>query len=512
MTHLFHQIFATKNLMRNVISSQLEFGQIDIAHINIDVTSRDDISLILLGLQHIYTTASLKKAVFKILQEIIPHKGKKESDETEAVSANKGRPGMEQWSILVLGTLRLALNADYDRIQELANQHRTLRMMLGLGDFDDKSYRLQTLKDNLKLFTPDIMERINLEVIRAGHQLLGLNESTSIQGRCDSFVLKTDVHFPTDINLLHDAIRVLVRQCLYWSKDYYLPDWRQHKHNLARFKKQYRKIQRLRHSTSRDETKKQLKADEIIKAHRLYIDLAQVFLDRAIVSYDLLKGTHAVSEILLEDMKTFRLHGERQINQIRRRVIEGEKIPHDEKVFSLFQPHTEWIKKGKAGIPVELGVRVCILEDDHGFILHHKVMQKETDDKIAVEMVKATQEKFPKLNACSFDKGFHSKANQSGLKEILDQVTLPKKGKLSVADKEHEYAEEFKQAKKKHSAVESAINALQVHGLSKCRDHGIEAFERYAALAILAGNIQQVGAIKRTIERKRLIKQNRKVA
>ncbi|WP_428355175.1 hypothetical protein [Methyloprofundus sp.] len=76
--------------MRNVISSQLEIGQVDIANIVIDVTSRDDIPLILLGLQHIYTTGPLKEAVFKILQEVIPRKNKKGSDETAAVSSNKG--------------------------------------------------------------------------------------------------------------------------------------------------------------------------------------------------------------------------------------------------------------------------------------------------------------------------------------------------------------------------------------------------------------------------------------
>ena len=141
--------------MRNVISSQLEIGQVDIANIVIDVTSRDDIPLILLGLQHIYTTGPLKEAVFKILQEVIPRKNKKGSDETAAVSSNKGRPGMEQWRILVLGTLRVALGADFDRIQELANEHRTLRMMLGHGTFDDKNYRLQTLRDNLRHLDSD---------------------------------------------------------------------------------------------------------------------------------------------------------------------------------------------------------------------------------------------------------------------------------------------------------------------------------------------------------------------
>ena len=498
--------------MRNVISSQLEIGQVDIANIVIDVTSRDDIPLILLGLQHIYTIEPLQKAVFKILQEIIPRKSKDNSTKSVAVASNRGRPGMEQWTILVLGTLRLALNADFDRIQELANEHRTLRMMLGHGIFDDKNYRLQTLRDNLKLFTPDIMDRINTEVIRSGYQLLNIDATALIQGRCDSFVLKTDVHFPTDINLLYDAIRTLFRQCVTWRNSYHLPEWRQHKHNLSQFKQQYRKIQKLRHSTSQDEKKKQEKAVLISEEHQVYIDLAQKYLGRVANSYELLLHTYKVPSVLLQDMQIFRQHGDRQIDQIKRRVIEGEKIPHDEKVFSLFQPHTEWVSKGKAGKPVELGIRVCIMEDRHGFILHHKVMQKETDDKIAINMVKATQAKFPQFTACSFDKGFHSKSNQSDLKEILEQVTLPKKGKLSAKDKEHEYAEEFKQAKKKHSAVESAINALQVHGLSQCRDHGIEGFERYTALAVLSRNIQKVGAIKREMERQRLAKQKKKAA
>ena len=75
-------------------------------------------------------------------------------------------------------------------------------------------------------------------------------------------------------------------------------------------------------------------------------------------------------------------------------------------------------------------------------------MQKETDDKIALEMVNATQTKFPAFNACSFDKGFHSPENQQQLKEKLEQVVLPKKGKLSGADKVREYDEEFIQGKK----------------------------------------------------------------
>ena len=494
--------------MRTVKSLQMQIGQTDIASIVIDVTSRDDIPVILLGLQHIYTTLPLKTAVFKILEEVIPYKEADDTASLVAVDANKGRPGMDQWNILVLGSLRLGLGADFDRIQELANQHRTLRMMLGHGLFTaDKDYRLQTLKDNLALFTPDIMARINVEVIRAGHQLLDIDIHEMIKARCDSFVLKTNIHFPTDINLLYDAIRVLIRDCVYWSKDYALPEWRQHRYNLRQFKALYRKIQKLRHSTSKDENKKRAKELQICEAHQAYIDLAQFYLERVARSVELLKNTHNIPEVLLSDMAIFTEHADRQIDQIKRRVLEGKKIPHAEKVFSLFQPHTEWISKGKAGVPVELGIRMCIMEDTHGFILHHRVMQKETDDKIALEMVTTTQLNFPRLNTCSFDKGFHSPENQLQLKEKLEHVVLPKKGRLSSVDKLREYDEDFVQAKKQHSAVESAINALQVHGLSKCPDHGIEGFERYAALAVLSRNIQKIGCIIRDKERKLLEKQ-----
>jgi transposase, IS5 family len=80
---------------------------------------------------------------------------------------------MTQWQILVLGVLRLGLNADSDRIQELANEHNTLRKMLVHSDWaDENSYNLQTLKDNLRLFTPEILDRLNRVIVRAEHQTL----------------------------------------------------------------------------------------------------------------------------------------------------------------------------------------------------------------------------------------------------------------------------------------------------------------------------------------------------
>jgi len=82
--------------------------------------------------------------------------------------------------------------------------------------------------------------------------------------------------------------------------------------------------------------------------------------------------------------------------------------------------------KGKAGVPVELGLRVCIMEDRHGFILHRQVMQNTTDGNVAVPMIAATKA-LPSFNARSFDKCFHSLGNQKELQNHLDQVVLPKK-------------------------------------------------------------------------------------
>jgi transposase, IS5 family len=201
---------------------------------------------------------------------------------------------------------------------------------------------------------------------------------------------------------------------------------------------------------------------------------------------------------------------ERQIDQIKRRILQGEKIHHPEKTFSIFQRHTEWISKGKAGMPVELGLKVCVMESQYQFIMLHEVMENKTDDQVAVSMVRETRKRYRGLDAISFDKGFHSRENQEILKEELKLVALPRKGKLSQQAREIEGSEEFREARRKHSAVESGINALEVHGLDYCPDHGIDGFKRYVALAIVARNIQRIGVILQKRERKQIEKRKRK--
>ena len=143
-------------------------------------------------------------------------------------------------------------------------------------------------------------------------------------------------------------------------------------------------------------------------------------------------------------------------------------------------------------------------------------MEKQTDNQIAIKIIQDAQALFPDLRVASFDKGFHSPQNQEMLSTLLDFIALPRKGRLSQAALILEGSDEFKKARRKHSAVESAINALEVHGLDRCLDHGINGFKRYVALAIVARNIQRIGAILQKQEQKQaeraLKKYNNRIA
>ena len=125
---------------------------------------------------------------------------------------------------------------------------------------------------------------------------------------------------------------------------------------------------------------------------------------------------------------------------VERRLLRGETIPHEEKVFSICEEHTRWVSKGKAGTPVELGVPVAIIEDQYGFILHHKVLWEGEDVDVAVSMVQGAQALYPELRACSFDRGFHSRDNRVRLDALLDVNALSGRGYLSRADREREKA------------------------------------------------------------------------
>ena len=478
--------------MRDIIKPQLQLGEQDIGAVAIDAKSRDDIPRLLRGLQYIYVTPEVRERVFAILAEVVPMR----ADGEGSVSTETGRPGMAQWQILVLGVLRLGLNADYDRIGELANEHRTVRQMLGHSDWaDDTRWSVQTLKDNLRLFTPEVLDQINQVVVDAGHALVKKSPEDALAVRADSFVVETDVHFPTDINLLCDALRKVIETSAGLCEQEDVSDWRQSAYNVRCLKKAYRRVQQRKRSTAKDADKRAARTEQIKQAHRDYLELAEQFLARARLTRSKLHIGCRLPAAMFSALDDYIAHAERQSDQVRRRVLLGERIPHAEKVFSIFEPHTEWISKGKAGVPVELGVRVTVSEDQYGFILSQRVMQHETDDQVAVPVVEDLAKRYPNIRSVSLDKGYHSPANQRRLAEIVPFPVLPKKGKCNAVEHAREHTPRFQRLRRQHSAVESAINALEAHGLDRCPDHGIDGFKRYVALAVVARNLHRLGAL-----------------
>ena len=482
--------------MRKNIQEQMILGTVDIAEIKFDYRCRDEIPKLLIGLQQIYITPELLKKVFNILVKIIP----------DGVSKKEGRPGMDLWRILVLGTLKLNCNWNYDKLHDIANNHKTIRLMLGLGEMEDEiTFPLNTLKDNVSLLTPQALDKINEEVVKYSHTLVLKKKEKNLRGQCDSFVVKTNVHYPTDINLLYDAMRKIIVLAGRLCKKYNIKGWRQGKYIVKKIKRNLWRLQNLKRENNRDEGKKERKLQ---RAHKEYINEADQYLNRAKEHInrlqDVITNEKELKTLVL--MNQYVIDAERQIHQIDQRVVQGQKIPHAEKVFSIFERHTEWICKGKAGVSQELGVKVCIIRDQYGFILNHEVMEKKQDVEIAVSFIEKTQKKYNNLNSCGFDKGFWSKENKEQLEKILETVIMPKKGRPTKLEIAIEAEDVYSRGKREHAAVESSISALDNHGLDLCRDKKNNGFKRYVSLAVLARNIQMMGHIIQQRELKKILR------
>jgi hypothetical protein len=456
--------------MRKILQDQIQLGQVGITAVDIELHTRDELPQLLRGLQAVYGDKRARRLVFDELCAMVPPE----------IDQNNGRPGMDLWRILVLGCVRLVCNCDFDKLQDIANNHFTLRQLLGHGMLDmDYRYPRQTLNDNLSWFTPEVLGRINKVVVTSGRRRLGFPADEKIHGRCDSFVVETDVHFPTDINLLWDATRKSLTLVHRLFQAIGREGWRQAPYHIRQTKNRFRRVQKLR---DRDR-----KSGECLRATEEYAQECE---------YLLVSVWNSVADLDEEQAGVIRYFveaGEHQISLIHRRCFLGETIPHSEKVFSLFEPHTEWISKGKAGVPHELGLRVAVMESADGFILHHLVMEEQTDNEVGEEMVRQTKRLFPRLSSCSMDKGFWDPEAYARISGIIDFCVIPKKGRCNEEERKREGSSRFKTLKRKHAAVESAINALENHGLDRCRDHGIDGFRRYVGLAVVARNLQVLG-------------------
>jgi hypothetical protein len=198
---------------------------------------------------------------------------------------------------------------------------------------------------------------------------------------------------------------------------------------------------------------------------------------------------------MFEQLNYFHQMLEKHIDLVHRRLVNGETIPHEEKIFSVFEPWVEWICKGKAHKPVELGKLTCIASDQWHFILDWWVADHQTDSQMLLPVIDRIRQYYEKLSGISSDKGFFSKIDVEIIELFNIKAFIPKKGKRSLSDLQRESAPEFIKAKRAHSAVESNINELEHRGLDRCPDKGIRGMHRYVGLAVIAYNLRRMGKI-----------------
>ena len=470
--------------MRKHFEQQLSFHIKPISEVKIPTRSRDELPPVLAALQYVFVTPELNSQIFQILEDKIM-KGKKKT----------GRTGMDLWEILVLATVRLTLDADYDRLLYTANFDILTRQIMGVHSSygEGKSYGLQTLKDNMGLLDAETIDKINAIIVEHGQQFV-LKKNEKLQIKSDTYVLETNVHFPTDYNLLWDSCRSAINMLKWIKKGYNLEGWRKTKDWHKKLKSAQRALGKA--------TAVGAKKEEHIKAMaEEYLRLASELLAKLNSTYLEILLLPSVAEKVKRELKALKYYMEmieKHIGLVKRRLINGEVIPTSEKIYSIFENHTEWLSKGKINKRVELGHKFLIATDQYNFIVYHKVIENQADVQLTIGVADALLQKYPsRIQSMSFDKGFYSKENKELLALEIPQVIMPKKGKLNLIEKEEEADKRFKKLRNKHSAVESNINQLEHNGLNRCPDKGLRNFKRYASIGILSYNLHKFGKLIR---------------
>jgi len=273
-----------------------------------------------------------------------------------------------------------------------------------------------------------------------------------------------------------------------------LEGWRKVKDWHKKMKKLYRKCSNIHRKKGKNYVKR------LQKATGAYLDSAIFLLGK--IDKTLLKGEIAgdIAVVALKtSLESYKLYTGTFIDLVDRRIMQGEKIPHGDKLFSIFEPHVEWLSKGKEGRPVELGHNVLLTTDQYHFIVDHEVVIKKKDAALVIPLALRLEERFGtpeyKLESISFDRGFFSGPAKKVLQGKFGQVVMPKPGNKSEKIENEEGQTRYIKLRQKHSAVESNINELECGGAGKVPDKGLDGFKDYVAWSVVAYNLKRLGRI-----------------
>ena len=313
-------------------------------------------------------------------------------------------------------------------------------------------------------------------------------DAEALRLKTDSFAVESNVHFPTDYNLLWDSGRKCMDIMGKFIRKYkHVTGWRKLGFWYRSLKSGMRALGQVGKSGGKG------KEERLLQAATDYLGTARLFLD---------KPKKEKPNLPLGDTRDFELHLEleyyqsmleKHIDLVERRIIKGETIPHQEKLFSIFETYAEWITKGKQNPGVELGKNFPVTTDQFHLIVDYKIMEHEVDKSCVIPLADRVLPRF-KVGSWSFDKGFYSKDNKELLGLFIHHLVMPKKGKLNQKEQEQESERAFKKTRNQHSAIESNINELEHRGLERCTDKGYAHFKRYVGLGVCAYNLHRIGA------------------
>jgi IS5 family transposase len=474
--------------MRKTFDRQRRLDCPSVGNVSLKLHCRNETIPLLRALQHLYRTPKVRDSILAAMAR----------DVNGRSSAQRGRPGLSYWEILVLAAARLGCGCNYDQLQDLAENHRALRQVMGIGDWESvetgpRRFDWRRIESNINLLRPETIMQINQAIIQEGHRLEPRAAETV---RGDSFVVETNIHYPTDSRLIADGLRKVLGLAAALAVWFGLIGWRQHRHLYRKARRLVRRIERLaaRQGSGDEERLKQ--------PYRELLELAERVLTRAEILRETVRkygrggGVEALA--LDQDLGTFLQRTRQVCNLARRRVLEGETVPHHEKLFSVFETHTQLYQRGKAGEPLQFGRLVLVFEDGAGFITHHHVLPRDQGDRdVVVQQTRTAQQRHRgQIRRGSFDRGFHSPEVQKELAKILEHPCVPMPGSKQAAEQEATASIEFRNARQSHPGIESAIGALQAgNDLKRCRDRTEKGFERYVALGVLGRNLHVLGKL-----------------
>jgi len=465
-----------------------------ITEVELNLECRDEIIPILRALQHLYAAAPLRRELLALV-------GKDVNDSTDR---KRGRRGMNYWEIVVLAAARLGCNLDYDKLQDLAENHRCLRQIMGIGDWqaEEVDFDWRRIEDNLNKLRPETLRKINELIVKAGHELKP-KAIGSVRG--DTFVVETNIHYPTESTVIGDGLRKIVNLAakLATAKD--RAGWRQAKHLLKKVRRLVREIGQASRAKGQGAERLQpgykkllVLAKDLLERARQLLRSLRFKPDPAAFALDKVKSGAAPLTTPQAELLAFIVLTEKVCDNARRRVLNGETLSNEDKIFSIFEPHTELIKRGKQPNPIEFGHNVLVIEDSVGFVVDYRVVDNGVlDQDLVVPVMKKLQQRFAgKIKSASFDRAFHTPDNQKELAKIVRTPCIAAKGQEKGRKQQKEGTMAFRKARQNHPGVESAIGALQAgNGLKRCRDRSKRGYERYVALGILGRNLQTLGKL-----------------